>query len=820
MGNCNSNNKRVGNKRAIKSNTIKPSTHDKNDNPIIDHPITDIDRNHVLYQFNSIAQFLLTTSPQDILMPVAVGAKSPLMCHSSGRWSWHRLYEFIMNQDKDQKYDACVLLRRLCVVDVDNVKLATELETRFPELKKAPCEKTSQGYHYWFWRSIRADVDGYYDGASQRIKGVDFKSICRTGTSGVVVIPPSKNKVWTREIGKCGELIPIPDALLAEIAIPQHTRIPIRCQFTDSLDGNPSNTLGTELVDSGFLSACEYFEPFMDDATTFASNGMMGEEGGSTDVGGDTVVIPVPTNVHTFRTLTEHIIPDRLETAQLDDIFAAHRLCDKLGYRSDMIAQLIANGSILWRIDLKNNWPNAFNADEIERLWFDTTFPNNMHRTKDHIDISTTTNIDTRMFQPVGKHEIKYIGIVNAPHLALFCNSNGEIERHGRPDIGSIIVRQNNKLPELFEHSIPKRVATFMKKWPGIIVLAGGAVLGHVVTKDSNIAPGNDYDLFVVTKSESIADAVARSFVNHFKDQDSRINDVFRTSRAWTVRMRNHSIEKDKDKNDGWTDAGIDDYLSIDYDTEDDDIKEFTQVQMILRLYDDPRHVFAGFDLAPTRIGAWIDSETGLMRIEATASWFECMSRLSFVPQPHCWSNASVFRISKYIAKGFDAFLPGMRREAMSRHVDKQSNSAIGLFFVERLMRRINNDDIAPTCGNPIKLVLNKRKQYDTCPPKPEDIPSLANKLRHTSEYDTMLAATRRIWHAVKQLVSGGNSSIINILPGPPKGCPVWPHMPMWHRFTGCSMSPYSARLSSIHDLNRPMYDRIAREAFLEAASV
>ena len=60
-------------------------------------------------------------------------------------------------------------------------------------------ERTNRGFHYWFKRPAIADSLGYFDGAAQREPKIDFKSICSTGTSGVILVAPSPGKTWIRQ---------------------------------------------------------------------------------------------------------------------------------------------------------------------------------------------------------------------------------------------------------------------------------------------------------------------------------------------------------------------------------------------------------------------------------------------------------------------------------------------------------------------------------------------------------------------------------------------------------------------------------------------
>ncbi|PNH01554.1 putative helicase [Tetrabaena socialis] len=143
-----------------------------------------------------LEEWLLREYPADLIMPVKSGTKQPVKAHKNGKWTWEE-YRAFMSLPKD--VDIGILLRDLCVVDFDDVDTALSFEKAFPELLEAPTEVTRKGRHYFFRRPDYADAEGYYDGARQHSElPVDFKSVCSTGTSGLIVVCPSSNKSWVR----------------------------------------------------------------------------------------------------------------------------------------------------------------------------------------------------------------------------------------------------------------------------------------------------------------------------------------------------------------------------------------------------------------------------------------------------------------------------------------------------------------------------------------------------------------------------------------------------------------------------------------------
>ena len=128
-----------------------------------------------------------------------------------------------------------MLLQSLCVVDVDAPELAVELEAKFGEvLKDVPLERTRKGWHYWFERSAKCERDGYFDARAPATKGIDFKTRCYNGTSGIIVVAPSADKTWERAPWAEGVVLrPIPDELLAHVARPRRLARTVDARFSD-----------------------------------------------------------------------------------------------------------------------------------------------------------------------------------------------------------------------------------------------------------------------------------------------------------------------------------------------------------------------------------------------------------------------------------------------------------------------------------------------------------------------------------------------------------------------------------------------------------
>ena len=170
-----------------------------------------------------LEEWLKTYHPSDVLMPIATGRKCPMFGHKGNKWSWAKYDEFAAGGCVDREGNPCdwsIVLSTLCVIDADSVEVAAELEERFPVLRRAPCEQTRRGFHYFFKRSARADELGCWDGCAQVLAQIDFKTKTATGTGGIIVVSPSSHKTWIRAPWLT-PLEAIPDDLLDAVAAPR-----------------------------------------------------------------------------------------------------------------------------------------------------------------------------------------------------------------------------------------------------------------------------------------------------------------------------------------------------------------------------------------------------------------------------------------------------------------------------------------------------------------------------------------------------------------------------------------------------------------------
>lgn len=161
----------------------------------------------------ALERFLIKEYPECVLMPSKANddkytdpaqAKQPLMPHKDvptrALWdNWAR------NRHRCDKGLLIILRAGLLVIDVDDKEYAKKLETEFPMILNTAIQDTRTGRHYFFQRTEACDQLCIYDGArclfekgAEEPLPVDIKSVCSTGTGGVISVSPSPNKKWVR----------------------------------------------------------------------------------------------------------------------------------------------------------------------------------------------------------------------------------------------------------------------------------------------------------------------------------------------------------------------------------------------------------------------------------------------------------------------------------------------------------------------------------------------------------------------------------------------------------------------------------------------
>jgi hypothetical protein len=127
--------------------------------------------------------------------------KSPITAHKDGSYDWSKIY----NEDDHIVFTkdgyVGIILKDLMVIDIDDKSLVTNWENMFPILKTVVSAETKKGKHYYFKRTELADAYKIYDKArclminDKKIE-LDIKTLCETGTGGIIIASPSPEKSW------------------------------------------------------------------------------------------------------------------------------------------------------------------------------------------------------------------------------------------------------------------------------------------------------------------------------------------------------------------------------------------------------------------------------------------------------------------------------------------------------------------------------------------------------------------------------------------------------------------------------------------------
>jgi putative DNA primase/helicase len=164
-----------------------------------------------------------------VLMPMT-DLKAPKHKHlGKAKWGWAEADAYANNNPTHKAWG--MLLDGLVVIDADDAETVQWLERMEDEdgevgeaMQRCAIQETRKGRHYMFLRPTWADEEGYYDGARQvddDARKVDMKSLCRTGTRGLLSVAPTEGKAWKE--GRAPwelESIPyIPKALMERVAV-------------------------------------------------------------------------------------------------------------------------------------------------------------------------------------------------------------------------------------------------------------------------------------------------------------------------------------------------------------------------------------------------------------------------------------------------------------------------------------------------------------------------------------------------------------------------------------------------------------------------
>lgn len=196
-----------------------PSIQDKNE------ILNNAEMSGILYDnILSLSAFLKTNYPRCPLLPLVPDKKQPMYAHKN-------LHDDELWEKWDSTYrqaleNGCafgITLREgLIVIDIDDLKWCDYIEQQFPEFLTTVCCDTRKGRHYYFKTTPYSDQNAIYDGArgmkvptseciedlsyeestdgALSILPIDIKTVCSTGTGGIIVVPPSPDKAWRRSL--------------------------------------------------------------------------------------------------------------------------------------------------------------------------------------------------------------------------------------------------------------------------------------------------------------------------------------------------------------------------------------------------------------------------------------------------------------------------------------------------------------------------------------------------------------------------------------------------------------------------------------------
>lgn len=615
------------------------------------------------HDVESLKRFLQKEYPNDVLIPIVPGEKRPLFAHKSpGSWSW-QMFDDWVSRNTSCTWDIGILMKELCVIDVDSEQLVAELEQRFPVLQKAPMEKTRKGRHYFFCRSALADANGFYDARSPVIQGVDFKTITRHCTSGVVVVAPSSGKQWIRTPwGYTGGVPEIPDDVLVAVAVPIKLPVP-RCVLQFSK--------GTRIVVNN--SACvfhmEYIVPFLTE-----------DESGILQVLGDgkDPVIPIPDIVSaddfvTLLVAAEYgmLPPERMPTtlATRDALASAG---DCLGLPMSMLRPALgvvfsAYSAHRDMTSIHEEWANVY----LEERWISA-----VHRKHAADDEATRF----RCFLADGSDAVNADECLRSNHMvkldgSVASGSKIDILRRGVtmmhdqrwlfhtwPSIICLDQTLSGDAPlslcqdptSAAEQRLPGFVVKLLRMFPEELVLAGGAALDAccsegVLESDNQM----DYDFFIQSSSRARAKEIVQSILNM-----SGVTPLCWSRTAITLQVSGDQHLK--------TDVLI--------------------VQVITRVFKTLQNMLMAFDMAPSKVAVFSNSE-GALEFMCMPTFLASMRHMAcwLHMDQSTWTRTCALRAFKYYAKGFEVFIPGLRRCALHRYVTSQgqmqTQKGIALLF-------------------------------------------------------------------------------------------------------------------------------------------
>lgn len=632
-----------------------------------------------------LARWLKVHAPRDVLMPTAAdGEKRPKFAHAAGGWTWAR-YEFWAHGmllkmlasrwggGRPPSRDIGLLLRELCVIDCDSREVTDELMAAFPaELATAPCTSTARGQHFYFARSPLADAGCFYDGASQRIRGVDFKTRARSGAAGFVVVAPSTNKArWSRDTHGAassadahlaqtwlrspwqmyphGGLPQISDALLMHVAVPRHLPpLSVALRFLSQGPDAPMVLCAA----SPFMATCthvvEVVEAEADWSSLTARTEALSLAPTPTPlllqpgVAAPTPVMPIPERFSPVHLVDLERVGADLELAlpaSGSDDGAAHfaspeayeahlatitAFADWLGAPADAMMMLRAASA--------GGGRNRADWLRIDRGWALACIAAARASEARQLVAVTSTLAATLVHAPL---------LVGRPRDSQWLLRDCPRARAGIAP-GTRVLAANPRNAAWV--ALPKFVQRVLWAEAGHLALAGGAALAGVLGGAHALLPQQDrvadYDLFVYGFDGS-PDAVSEAADGIVRRAAATMG-VTREPRGVVITPNSVTMLVTELEGNG-------------------SLTRYS-VQFVLRAARDPFDILSGFDLPPCKVLLTYEKMGRTMKFKAYAThdWVLAVRHGAYAVDGRAWSRATALRVFKYAVKGFDVLLPAL----------------------------------------------------------------------------------------------------------------------------------------------------------------
>lgn len=161
---------------------------------------------------STLQRYLIEHFPGCTLIPSRKSGKIPRYAHKGNKYT----SDMFLSSGYKECDEGCLIIlsESLIVIDIDDIVKARELEDMIPELLETVCCETAKGYHYYFKSTQLSKEAKMKDGArmmrdpDNNILPIDIKTL-----GGVISIPPSPDKYWIKELGKC-EVLPMPESFV------------------------------------------------------------------------------------------------------------------------------------------------------------------------------------------------------------------------------------------------------------------------------------------------------------------------------------------------------------------------------------------------------------------------------------------------------------------------------------------------------------------------------------------------------------------------------------------------------------------------------